>query len=139
MPKPILCLDFDGVVHQYTSGWHGACTIVDDATPGFFEWLDEAAQYFDIQIFSSRSHEAGAVTAMQFWLAEQRKKWRDAGGRSCITDGTPVSVSFPTTKPPAMISIDDRALLFRGSWDELDPQALLAFRPWNKPVNTESK
>ena len=29
MPKPILCLDFDGVVHSYTSGWKGADVIPD--------------------------------------------------------------------------------------------------------------
>lgn len=31
---PILCLDFDGVCHSYTSGWKGAAVIPDPAVPG---------------------------------------------------------------------------------------------------------
>lgn len=30
--KPIICLDFDGVIHSYTSGWHGA-HVIPDARP----------------------------------------------------------------------------------------------------------
>jgi hypothetical protein len=34
MRKPILCLDFDGVLHSYTSGWKGAAVIPDPPVPG---------------------------------------------------------------------------------------------------------
>lgn len=128
--KPILCLDFDGVVHSYTSGWQGACIIPDPVVPGFFEWVDEIAQHFKVVIFSSRSHQPGATDAMALWLGEQRRLWRAAGGISPITDGAPVEIEFVENKPPAIISIDDRALTFTGEWPALD--SLMAFKPWNK-------
>jgi hypothetical protein len=130
--RPILCLDFDGVVHSYKSGWQGADVIPDDVTPGFFEWLDEAAQFFRIIVHSSRSKETGAIEAMQLWFYHQRKKWRAAGGVSPIKDSRPVEVEFVENKPAAFISIDDRALTFDGNWQHYRPADLLNFRPWNK-------
>src|SRR5882672_3079773 len=40
MRKPILCLDFDGVLHSYSSGWKGADVIPDAPTPGMAAFLD---------------------------------------------------------------------------------------------------
>ena len=39
-------------------------------------------------------------------------------------------VRWPLFKPPATVTLDDRALTFTGTWPSID--ALLAFRPWNK-------
>lgn len=138
--RPILCLDFDGVIHRYNSGWQGATTIADDVTTGFFEWLDEAAKHFRVVIYSSRSSDPNAVMAMQIWLYEQRKKWRARGGKSPHEFGEPVTVEFASEKPAAFLTIDDRALTFDGDWSHYQPQDLLAFLPWNKrPAATEHK
>ena len=126
MRKPILCLDFDGVCHQYTSKWQGADVILDDAVPGLFEFLELAAPHFDIQVYSSRSNEPGGIEAMQYWFIEQRKKWREAGGKGAEV----VSIGFPTEKPPAFVGIDDRVLTFDGTWP--DVAMLRQFKPWNK-------
>jgi hypothetical protein len=128
MSKPILCLDFDGVCNSYTSGWQGADIIPDDAVPGLFEFLEQAAPYFDIQIFSSRSHQPGGREAMQTWLEEQRRKWRENGGRQGSEEE--VSISFPTHKPSAFVSLDDRAITFNGQWPDMD--FLRNFKPWHK-------
>src|SRR5690606_25612227 len=66
--KPILCVDFDGVIHRYDSGWQGATVITDGVVPGFFEWLDEAGQIFQIVVYSSRCRDPGACDAMANWL-----------------------------------------------------------------------
>ena len=124
MSKPILCLDFDGVCHSYTSGWKGATVIPDDAVPGLFEFLEQAAQIFDIQVFSSRSNQEGGIEAMQFWFYEQRKKWRAAGGYGSEI----VSISFPTEKPAAFITLDDRAITFSGTFPDVN--WLRSFQPW---------
>jgi len=128
MSKPILCLDFDGVCHSYTSGWKGADVIPDDAVPGLFEFLEQAAPYFDIQVFSSRSNQPGGIEAMQLWFDEQREKWRENGGGKGIKED--VSISFPTAKPSAFVSIDDRAITFSGQWPDMD--FLKNFKPWYK-------
>lgn len=124
--KRILCLDFDGVCHSYTSGWQGADVIPDDPVPGLFEFLEAAAQYFDIQVFSSRSHQPGGTEAMMMWFYEQRKKWREAGGQGKEV----IEITFPKVKPNAFISIDDRGITFTGEWPSVE--SLLEFRPWHK-------
>ena len=48
------------------------------------------------------------------------------------TEGVLLSVSFPEQKPPAFLTIDDRAICFEGDWSEIEPVDLLNFRPWNK-------
>jgi hypothetical protein len=37
---------------------------------------------------------------------------------------------FPTTKPSAMVTLDDRAITFTGTWP--DVESLRTFTPWNK-------
>jgi hypothetical protein len=126
--KPILCLDFDGVCHQYTSGWKGADAIPDEYVPGLFEFLEAVKEDFDIQIFSSRSHQEGGQAAMGLWFVDQRKLWRSRGNGP--PENTPLHLSFPDVKPPAFISIDDRCLLFEGTWPSVE--TLKNFKPWNK-------
>lgn len=128
MRKPILCLDFDGVCHSYTSGWKGAAVIPDPAVDGLFEFMEEVKDHFDIQVFSTRTHQEGGSEAMIAWFIKQRKLWRERGGKP--PEYTPLSVSFPKEKPPALVTLDDRALTFTGQWPTL--QALKDFRPWNK-------
>ena len=129
MSLPILCLDFDGVLHSYTSGWKGADVIPDPPVPGALPFLLEAVQHFRVAIFSSRSHQPGGRRAMREWL----------GFWSVDTEhGLPhdtdlaflSSIEWPLEKPAAMVTIDDRALTFDGTWPAID--VLKAFKPWNK-------
>ena len=126
MNKPILCLDFDGVCHSYTSGWKGADVIPDPHVPGLFEFLEDACKIFDIQVFSSRSNQPGGRDAMALWFVKERKRWRQSGGQGAEI----LEISFPDEKPPAFVTIDDRAITFTGDWPAVEQ--LRWFKPWNK-------
>lgn len=128
MVKPILCLDFDGVIHSYTSGWKGPNIIPDPPVKGAFEFILKALDHFQVQIYSSRSKTPSGIAAMQEWMS----RWAaselplDMGGR------IEKEVIFAHEKPAAFLTIDDRAITFEGKWSEFDAEELLQFKPWNK-------
>jgi hypothetical protein len=55
-------------VHSYTSKWVSATVIPDDPVPGAFDFIQEPQEYFEVHIFSSRSHELGGPQAMKAWF-----------------------------------------------------------------------
>jgi len=131
---PILCLDFDGVLHSYTSGWKGARVIPDGPMPGAIDWLRSlltdaecvcamAPRYdrFDVQIYSSRSRYWGGRRAMRNWLAYQ---FVQAGYYRQLVE----LLKFPKAKPPAFLTIDDRAMCFTGEFPTVDE--MQAFKPF---------
>lgn len=124
--KPILCLDFDGVLHSYTSGWKGADVIPDPPVPGTFEFLEAAHEHFEVHIFSSRSGQAGGIDSMRAWLVQH------AGYAETFAPlpAWLAEIRFPIDKPPAMVTIDDRALTFTGVFPPVEE--LRNFAPWNK-------
>ena len=125
--KPILCLDFDGVCHSYTSGWQGETILPDPPVEGLFEFLKEATLEFEIHVFSTRSNTAAGRKAMQEWFAANFQKWLAENEESSDSS---LKLLFPFSKPHASVFLDDRALTFTGVWPELD--SLLSFKPWNK-------
>ena len=123
MDKPILCLDFDGVIHSYTSGWKGIETIPDPPVPGAMEFIDKAMNHFEVMIYSSRSAYPMGINAMRKWL---RRHWLEAG----LPSDRELDIEWPNEKPAAFVTIDDRAVCFTGVWPDI--LTLKAFRPWNK-------
>ena len=117
--RPIVSVDFDGVIHSYASGWQGASTIPDPPVPGAFAWLGAAVQRFEVCVYSSRSAAPGAIDAMRGWF---------------LRHGLPAPVlaalAFPAHKPKAILTIDDRAFCFEGRFPDLD--WIERFRPWNR-------
>src|SRR5215469_6554743 len=91
--KPILCLDFDGCIHSYKSGWKGIDQCPDPPVPGVFEWIENALHIFDIHIYSSRSIESRGRFAMQQYFADH--------GAKHLLD----KLEFSDKKPMAFITI----------------------------------
>lgn len=141
--KYIICCDFDGVIHGYQSGWKGATTITDPPVPGAVEWLIKVGcdDRFQLCIYSSRSKEVGGVEAMKAWLRQHLIEFgsRPGTGGHLMTHEEWVidcdrfldeRLSFPTQKPAASMTIDDRAFHFQGAFPT--KEWLLAFKPWTK-------
>ena len=143
MDKPILCLDFDGVIHDYKRGWQEG-VICGNLTPGFLDWALEAHKLFKLVVYSSRSRQAEGVVKMSDWITQQAKAegWQMTDRPFDGRDGEQllrllharradvICFYFAHEKPPAFLTIDDRCIPFLGTWSELVPQALRAFRPW---------
>jgi hypothetical protein len=131
MNKPILCLDFDGVIHSYSSGWKGADVIPDPPVDGAMRFIWDATEHFRVAIYSSRSGQSGGIKAMKNWLARHFKTsfWVADDDRT-ERDDKLAEIEWPTEKPAAMVTIDDRALTFTGTWPTM--KSLKEFKPWNK-------
>lgn len=129
MKKPILCLDFDGVIHSYTSGWKGADVISDPPVRGAADFIEKALEHFDVQIYSSRSGQDGGIYAMQMYV---KKMFIDQIGldEEIANEYACFIIGWPTEKPPAKVTIDDRAMTFIGIWPAMEQ--LTSFKPWNK-------
>lgn len=128
--KPILCLDFDGVIHSYTSPWKGPENVTDPPTEGAMEFIHHAQHYFNIAIYSARSNSPDGLWAMKVWLARHMREWREWFGAGPTAEDTLSAIIWPNQKPHAHLYIDDRAMLFTGTFP--DPQSLLSFKPWNR-------
>lgn len=117
-----ISLDFDGVIHSYTSPWKGACHIPDPPVPDAFATIQ---LYIDsgirVGIFSTRNIEPGGIDAMQRWFAFH-------GMPKSIID----ALDFPSAKPNiATLFVDDRAYQFNGgNWPSVE--YVKTFKPWNK-------
>lgn len=127
--KPTLCIDFDGVIHSYERGWQDGA-IYGTPTPGFFAWAMRVKEQFRLVIYSSRSKDTEGLRKMQEWLGAALLEWQEDHPH-----GLGLSFSdfdFAHEKPAAWLTIDDRAVQFRGDWSasELAPDAMRVFKPW---------
>jgi hypothetical protein len=132
--KPILCLDFDGVCHSYTSGWQGVDNIPDPPVEGLFKFLYKAKDDFVIHIYSTRNKEGIGISAMKEWFSKYFTEFMFAKYPELEDEFEyfmcPKWLYFPTDKQSAFVTLDDRAVTFTGEWPGVS--SLLNFKPWNK-------
>jgi len=114
--KKTLALDFDGVIHRYSKGWTTPGDCYDEPTAGFVEWLEKAEDAFDIVIVSSRLASVEGHKAVRQWLAKYGLE----------------RLRTSTERPPAHLTIDDRAVMFTGNWEDYPMEVLLDFKPWTE-------
>jgi hypothetical protein len=131
--KHTICIDFDGTLTLYKNGWQGIDVINEDPVPGAMKFIHDASEHFIINIFSSRSKESKGIQAMKYWTSFHLQQYMLLDHSLAEFISVFNDIQWPTTKPAAFISIDDRALQFQGNWSMFEPKKLLDFRPWNKP------
>ncbi len=132
--KPVICVDFDGVIHSYKSGWQGVGNIPDQPVDGAIEWLmahlpvpDEICAMAPehegpiVQIYSSRSKYWRGRRAMKKWLIKH-------GLPSAYLRGEKY-LKFPVKKPAAFLTIDDRCICFNGKFPTTEK--MMSFVTWH--------
>lgn len=109
--KPVICVDFDGVLNAGHAGELG------EPVPGAREFLAELVEVADVAICSARGNTRIAQGNIRWWL---REHCPEAAER----------VHFPDGKPAAHAYLDDRAVRFEGTFP--DVQELLDMRTWQE-------
>ena len=97
-----VCLDFDGVVHSYQSGWKGETVIADPPIHGVDKAIDQSRKEYRVVIHSARCRTEDGRVAIEKWLAKNRIEVDE------VCDN----------KPPAFVYVDDRGIRFTGNWPE---------------------
>ncbi len=97
-----VCLDFDGVIHSYTSGWCGADIIPDPPIHKSREAIARLRQQFRVVVYSARCYSEAGRQAIVDWLHLHEIEVDEVCQH----------------KPPAIAYVDDRAIPFLGDWDQ---------------------
>lgn len=126
-----IAVDFDGVLHSYTSPWVAEDVIPDPPVDGAIAWLLEMVRRFEVVIHTTRGKTADGQEAVRRWLVEHAtahlgEAARDSGALTMI-----MGLAVTAEKVPALVYIDDRAWRFQGAFPTADE--IHRARPWNKP------
>jgi hypothetical protein len=111
-----VAVDFDGVLHSYTTPWIDAVTIPDPPVPGAMEWLQQISDDFQVIVFTTRGKTDAGKSAVMEWV------YRHSG----------LTLPVAAEKPPALIYLDDRAYRFEGPGTFPSAEQIHRARPWNK-------
>ena len=115
-----ICIDFDGVIHAYTSKWTNSRTISDGPVEGAFEFIEECIKNkFQVYIFSSRLESKEATESMFKWFLKYGFNKENL-----------LYMCFTNEKVPAILYIDDRGYHFQGTFPTIEE--IQCFKPWNK-------
>ncbi len=114
-PKLTVGLDFDGVIHAYTKGWHDG-TAYDEPMPGAFETIKHFLRRYSVVIISTRDPHV-IRDWLELWKAPFAfrviPRWDD--GPFWNEENV---VGITQQKKACCIYFDDRAVRFT-SWKDV--------------------
>ena len=115
-----ICIDFDGVIYPNFK-YHGTATIQGEPVEGVVEALNGLALVFNVVIHSARCETNEGFAAIEKYLNEHG-----------------LNFEVVKNKPTAHIYVDDRAVCFRGDWDETIKD-IGNFKQWQSDNKLRSK
>ena len=110
-----IAIDFDGVVHKYSKGWHDG-TIYDEPFEGAIEGIRSLMNNYYVFIFSTRPpEEIVGWFYDRVFIGEQLFPFKKIPDDVVFWEEQLV-LGVTNRKLPAVAYIDDRAFLFR-DWE----------------------
>lgn len=126
MEKRTICIDFDGVIHDYSSGWQGEDVfgqMIPNADTGTSVLKQKG---WTVIIFTTRKK----TDELEKWLKEHNITYDYINENPGQPDGT-------SGKIMADVYLDDRGICFRGRWDSWLVREILDFEPWQEQQKKE--
>lgn len=122
--RKTICIDFDGVIHDYSNGWQGVDVFgkpVSGAKEGTAA-LKKAG--WSIIIYTTRNDSQ----ALRSWLQDNNISYDNINVNPNQPEGSEKG------KLIANVYLDDRGILFDGNWEKAIERTL-AFTPWQEAGN----
>jgi hypothetical protein len=125
--KATVAIDFDGVIHSYTSGFQGLTTIPDPPVKGGFEFIERCqSQDWQVAIYSTRGKTSLGRKAIHKWFLKHGMKEEILS-----------KIVIAKEKPIAKVYIDDRGWQFRGKFPTI--KEIDEFVPWHGGKSSSEK
>lgn len=116
-----ICIDFDGVIHDYSKGWQGV-DVFDKPVSGAKEGTAALkGQGWTIIIYTTRND----TPALRQWLQENHITYDHINKNPNQPEGSDKG------KLIANVYLDDRGILFGGNWEKA-VEKTLNFIPWQE-------
>lgn len=129
-PRPVVAVDFHGVICEHPEGSKGLTEPGWPEVPGAIEWLGSITPRYAVHLVSARFSRPGimgrdAMLAARGWLVGHGipMAWM-------VSSAGEARITFAATKPVCVLWVDDRAFCFRGTFPTADE--IESFRPWNR-------
>lgn len=122
-----ICIDFDGVIHDYSRGWQGV-DVFDRPVNGAKEGTAALKEKgWTIIIYTTRND----TPALRSWLEKNDISYDYINVNPNQPEGSDKG------KLIANVYLDDRGILFKGNWKKAILE-ILSFTPWQKPGNSSA-
>lgn len=126
MDKKTICIDFDGVIHDYSDGWQGEDVfgqMIPNADTGTSVLKKKG---WTVIIFTTRKK----TDKLEAWLKEHNISYD-------YINENPAQPEHSSGKIIANVYLDDRGICFRGRWDSWLLREIADFEPWQEHQKRE--